>query len=179
MIFTLLNRNNLVPVRYWSNVMCADYLCIVNYYTTNPLIFFVYASISSSWCFRLVISVVSMWWVEAHFINTLRPLQNGCHFAYVMFNCILYDNFLLLSFNRFLMITIGLCNGLAPNQWYMGPEMLYNNIRPRSINAFRLTDSGRGKIKAKWLAWQWRQAIIWTNDGKHTDAYMPQSASIC
>ena len=81
-------------------------------------------------------------------INTLRPRQNGRHSA--------DDTFKHIYFNENVWIFIQIPLKFVPK----GP---INNI------------SALFKI----MAWPyWRQAIIWTNDGQITDAYMRLLASM-
>ena len=72
----------------------------------------------------------------ASFINTLRPRQNGRHFADAIFKCI------LLNENAWISLEISL---------KFVPKVQINNIN--SIGS----DNGMAPAR--------RQAIIWTNDG--------------
>ena len=100
------------------------------------------------------IQVYSLWLVTLYIIvfiqvNTLRPRQNGHHFADDIFKCI------FLNENVWILIKISL---------KFVPKGPINNI-PSLVQIMVLAPSRR-------------QAIIWTNDGKFTDAYMRQSASM-
>ena len=83
------------------------------------------------------------------FVNSLRPRQNGRHFADDIFKCI------FLNENVWIPIKISL--KFVPK----GP-----------INKYSSISSDNGLAPAR------RQAIIWTNDGLFTDAYMRHSASM-
>ena len=82
----------------------------------------------------------------SYFLNTLRPGQNGRHFADNIFKCI------FLNENVWIPIKISL---------KFFPKGPINNI-PALVQI---------------MAWR-RQAIIWSNDGSITDAYMRHSASM-
>ena len=84
-------------------------------------------------------------------INTLRPRQNGNHFA--------DDTFKRIYFNENVWIFIQIPLKFVPK----GP---INNI------------SALFKIMASINMSTRRQAIIWTNDGQITDAYMHLLASM-
>ena len=81
-------------------------------------------------------------------LNTLRPRQNGHHFADDIFKCIFL--------NENVLIAIKISLKFVPK----GPEQ-YSSI---------CSDNG--------LAPSRRQAIIWINDGQFSDAYMRHSASM-
>ena len=82
-------------------------------------------------------------------LNTLRLRQNGRHYAHDMFKCIfLYEN---------AWIPIWISLKFVPK----GP-----------INNIFSTGSDNGLAPTR------RKAIIWTNDGLITDAYMRHSASM-
>ena len=82
-------------------------------------------------------------------VNTLRPRQNGRHFADDVFKHI------LLNENAWISIKISL-----------------NFVSKGPINNISSIGSDNGLAPTR------RQAIIWTNDGKVTDAYMRHSASM-
>ena len=77
-------------------------------------------------------------------VDTLRPGQNGRHFADDTFKTIFLNGNIRISINISLKFV---------------PKVPINNI-PALVQPTR------------------RQAIIWTNDGLFTDAYMRHSASI-
>ena len=79
-------------------------------------------------------------------VNTLRPRQNGCHFADDIFNCI------FLKENIWIPIKISL---------KFVPTGSVNNITVM--------------VHIMAWCWPGRQAIIWTNDDYFTDGYMHHS----
>ena len=85
--------------------------------------------------------------------NTLRPRQNGWHFADDTFRCVFMDE------NVWILINISL--NFVPK----GP---INNI-PALVQIMAWRRPGDKPLSE-------RQAIIWTNDGKFTDTYMHHSA---
>ena len=87
----------------------------------------------------LIISYVQL-------LNTLKPRQNGRHFAADIFKNIFFNGNIKISIKIYV------------------PKGRINNIP-----AFG-SDNGLAPTR--------RQAIIWTNDGQFTDAYMRHSASI-
>ena len=95
-------------------------------------------------------------WVPTYYLldslilNTLRPRQNGRPFADEIFECIFLNENTSISIN----ISVKFV-----------PEDRINNIQA-SVGS----DDGLAPTR--------RQAIIWTNDGKFTYAYMRHSASM-
>ena len=85
---------------------------------------------------------------ESNRLNTLKPRQNGGHFANAIFKCIVLNE--IYEF------------------WLQFPWslLLRSNLQYSNIGS------------EKDLAPTRRQAIVWTNDGLFTDAYMRHSASM-
>ena len=86
---------------------------------------------------------------QHHCVNTLRPRQDGRHFADDIFKCIfLNENFLIVIKISLKFVPKGPINNIPT----IGSD---NCLAPARL-----------------------QAIIWTNDDEFTDAYMHHSASM-
>ena len=79
-------------------------------------------------------------------VNSLRPRQNGRHFADDIFKRIFF------------------------NENFRIPIKISLKFVPKGSNSSIGSDNGLAPAR--------RQAVIWTNDGRFTDAYMGHSASM-
>ena len=100
-----------------------------------------------------------------YYPNTLRPRQNGRHFADDPFKCIILSETVRISINISLKFV---------------PKGQINNI-PSLVQIMAWRRPGDKPLSEPMmvrLPSYMRQAIIWTNDGKITVVYMRHSASM-